>query len=147
MGTSELASLHAHVAVCSRCSQSLHELSEESDSLVRILASVPATDEDEPEFRRLYAQLWNSCPDPTIADSYWQSLLDLDATGGDRRSDRLPLPYQLAGYELCSCLGHGATGAVYKARHLRLDRVVAIKVLSPRAHGGGLKSSSGKCKP
>lgn len=136
LGISQLESLQAHVAVCRRCEQALQGLAEESDSLIRTLASLPATDEDEPEFRQLYAQLWNNCPNPEIADSSWQNLLDLDASGGLRCSDTLALPFRLASYELFACLGRGATGAVYKARHLRLDRVVAIKVLSPRALGG-----------
>ncbi len=36
---------------------------------------------------------------------------------------------QIEGYQLLSRLGRGAMGTVYKARHLRLNRIVAIKVL------------------
>lgn len=38
----------------------------------------------------------------------------------------------LGGYELLEALGHGGMADVYKGRHVRLDRYVAIKILRPR---------------
>jgi len=38
----------------------------------------------------------------------------------------------IPGYELISRIGQGAMGTVYKAKQVSMDRVVAIKVLSPR---------------
>ena len=40
------------------------------------------------------------------------------------------LPITLGQYELLARLGHGGMGTVYKARHLRLKRFVAVKVIS-----------------
>jgi WD40 repeat protein len=44
------------------------------------------------------------------------------------RADRA---LQIPGYELLEVVGRGGLGVVYKARQLRLDRLVAIKVIRP----------------
>jgi hypothetical protein len=49
-------------------------------------------------------------------------------------ADDLPLPYRMGNYELLRRRGGGGMGNVYEALHLRLKRIVAVKLMKPAVH-------------
>jgi serine/threonine protein kinase len=102
-------------------------LEEQSDVVVRAIAGLPASVDDEHEFQQLQSELLSrmeSLPGP------WVSANDSDASEQSLQApQRRSLPNQLGAYELLEEIGRGATGEVYRVRHQKLDRVFAMKVL------------------
>src|SRR6476620_1653370 len=105
-----------------RLQELLDELLESQGTPEEVCASCP---ELLPQLRRRWKQLHRV--DSELDLLFPPSSADGRHSRPDRQLDAA-LP-NIPGYEVDAVLGHGGMGVVYKARHLKLNRPVALKMM------------------
>ena len=114
----EAESVESHLVNCQRCQVYLEVLSEESDSLMQLVADAVAT------------------PALTVGKHADSQSLNVGFASREQVNISTPVgsgadnsTYMIRDYRILECIGQGGMGSVYRALHIRLNRQVAVKIL------------------
>ncbi len=120
----ETESIESHIQGCARCQALVEVLAEEPDSLMQRIAEVA-------QARIVAGGPGGESASPEIRDA--KNMLQGGSSpchSGYELSSKL-----MGGYQVLECIGEGGMGSVYRARDVRLDKLVALKILKPDRMG------------
>ena len=113
----------AHLDECGVCEDTVVGLESSSDTLVSVLGKPPAKATDE-----IGPAVYQQNPDFDRALKAAHQIGIARSDGSYESSLK-----QIGDYEIVETLARGGMGSVFRARHLRLEKEVAIKILPSKA--------------
>ena len=114
--------VESHIDLCATCEETVAILDDATDSFLRELREIRQQEGEEPALPAECAAALDQLRQVDLAQ------LDSLASADETPMEELVL----RDYELLEPLGIGGMGAVFRARHLRLEKLVAVKLLPER---------------
>ena len=112
-----------HLDQCHICEDTVVGLEKSSDTLVNLLAGSPA--DSSPA-------VYEKNPDYDRAATAAQQVINSWVAHSESITDRTSDHRTIGDYEIVQTLARGGMGSVFRARHMRLEKEVAIKILPER---------------
>jgi serine/threonine protein kinase len=143
VSAAELERIARHLNSCGRCLAALQTLDSESDVVMRELSRpAPAEPFSDDECRHVLERIGLlSADEPQALPNQSGDALTVVRPAGEENRPRTPaqgpaLGGKVGPYLILLPLGQGGMGAVFKARHTHLGKIVALKVLTTGRMGG-----------